>query len=83
MGGNGWANKAGYRYMNLGKAKVTGMEVLKKRQSAAEFISGNNEYFNEKVQSMVGRDFSAMKELGVFEFSAHPVPNIFYYHAVK
>ena len=67
----------------MNPAKVKGMEALKNRQSAAEFISGNNEYFNKRVQEMVGCDFSVMKELGIFEFSTHPVPNIFYFHAAK
>ena len=68
-------------YMN--SAKVTGMKILQERQSAAQYMTGNNAYFNQKMQQISNKDFSQIKEVGIFEFANKPVPNIFYFHAAK
>lgn len=62
---------------------MIGSRILENRGSIKAYVASNNAVFNEKIAVASKKDYSRMRELGIFEHSNQPCPHIFYYHASK
>ena len=64
-----------------GSAKAIGSRILEDRTSIKVYISGNNTTFNEKITIITSKDYTRIKDLGIFEHTNQPNPHIFYFRA--
>lgn len=69
--------------METTTTKAPGSQILDDRASLQAYVVNNNALFNKKITAIADKNFTKIKQLGIFEHTNDPTPHVFYFHANK